>query len=305
MTGVDDDQGLPEAVSAPPAQSGPPEPPPAPPPARPLWTYFLTPAAVVLGSLVIAGAVWYTNRESNPVTPASVVAASTQPATTASPAAGNGSAPVASGQPDLLSVFDGYAKQVGLDQAKFTQCLANPATVAVINRQLQRGNALGINGTPTFFINNKMIVGAQPTEIFDEVIQDEIKGSPATIDGYSAAIKQLAATNPPNFKILATKPDVSDAQFEGSPTAKVIVAEFSDFQCPFCKRFVDTTLAHIRAEVGAQVAIAFLNFPLTQIHPNAGNASLVAACAGEQGKFWPMHDLLFARQGEWESLRAK
>jgi protein-disulfide isomerase len=42
---------------------------------------------------------------------------------------------------------------------------------------------------------------------------------------------------------------------------------------------------------------------LVQIHPNAGNASLVAACAGAQGKFWQMHDLLFARQTEWAPLK--
>ena len=45
------------------------------------------------------------------------------------------------------------------------------------------------------------------------------------------------------------------------------------------------------------------SFPIVQIHPNAGNASLVAICAGEQGKFWPMHDLLFARQTEWANLK--
>ena len=51
------------------------------------------------------------------------------------------------------------------------------------------------------------------------------------------------------------------------------------------------------------MAIAFLHFPITQIHPNAGNASVAAICAGEQGKFWQMHDLLFARQTEWADLR--
>jgi protein-disulfide isomerase len=48
--------------------------------------------------------------------------------------------------------------------------------------------------------------------------------------------------------------------------------------------------------------MAFLHFPITQIHPNAGNASVAAICAGEQGKFWEMHDLLFARQQEWQNL---
>ena len=46
-----------------------------------------------------------------------------------------------------------------------------------------------------------------------------------------------------------------------------------------------------------------MNFPIVQIHPNAGNASLVAVCAGQQGKFWEMHDLLFAKQTEWAALK--
>ena len=63
------------------------------------------------------------------------------------------------------------------------------------------------------------------------------------------------------------------------------------------------SLARIRQRLGADVSLAFVHFPILQIHPNAGNASAVAICAGEQGKFWPMHDLLFKRQQEWERLQ--
>ena len=48
--------------------------------------------------------------------------------------------------------------------------------------------------------------------------------------------------------------------------------------------------------------IAFLHFPLTRIHPNAAGAHFAAECAGAQGKFWEMHDLLFERQDEWAAL---
>jgi protein-disulfide isomerase len=82
-----------------------------------------------------------------------------------------------------------------------------------------------------------------------------------------------------------------------------MIAEFSDFQCPFCKRWTESSLGAVRKRLGDDVAIAFLHFPITQIHPNAGNASVVAICAGQQGKFWEMHDLLFARQAEWSNLR--
>ena len=267
---------------------------------RPLWTYFLTPVAVVVGAAIIAGAVWYTNGEDKAT--ATVVHAdqASAPATTAPVNSANTSKPQ-----DLLAAFNSYVSQAGMDQAKFAACLGNKDTAAIVNRQLQRGAALGINGTPTFFINNKMLVGAQPAQIFDEIVQAELSGSPRTLDGYSANVKALAQQNPPYFQILDTKPDVSDGQFQGNPNAKVVIAEFSDFQCPFCKQWTDQNIARLRQQLGDNVALTFLHFPIAQIHANAGNAALAAQCAAEQGKFWQMHDLLFSRQAEWANLQAR
>lgn len=264
----------------------------------PIWSYFLTPLAVVIGSGIIAGAIWWTNDESDD--------AAASPDGDGTPFVGAVStveptpAPSNSG---LLDTFNAYAQRLGLDQAKFSQCLSQQENISLINAQLQRGANLGVTGTPTFFINNKKLVGAQPTAILNEIIDAELNGSPSTLDGYSDAIKQLAASSPPGFQIMDSKPDVSDAEIEGNPNAKVMIAEFSDFQCPFCKRWTESSVADIRSRLGDDVAMAFLHFPITQIHANAGNASLVAICAGEQGKFWEMHDLLFTRQAEWSNLR--
>lgn len=270
---------------------------------RPLWTYFLTPIAVVIGAVIIAGAVWYTNDDSSSssdkaasvATPANESKAPTAAAATS--AAGQ--------QQDLLTVFRGYVQQLGMDQSKFNTCLGNKATADLINKQLQRGAALGVSGTPTFFINNKMLVGAQPPEIFDEIVKKELAGSPTSLDGYSANVQALAKSNPPNFSIVASRPDFSDGEIEGNANAKVVIVEFSDFQCPFCKRWTDQNMTRVRGELGDQVAFVFLHFPITQIHPNAGNAALAAQCAAEQGKFWPMHDILFAKQNDWAGLRAQ
>lgn len=271
-----------------------------PPAAKPVWTYFLTPMAVILGACVIAGAVWYTSDGGDSSSKAALVSsASVTPVTDAV-----SRAPATATAQDLLSVLKGYVGQLGMDQNAFVACLSKPESVALVNKQLQRGSALGINGTPTFVINNKMVVGTQPSAVFDEVIAAELKGSPTTLDGYSATIKAMAATSPPSFQILPEKVDVSDAEIEGDPGAKVMIAEFSDFQCPFCKRWTDDTLQHLRPTLGKDVALAFLNFPIPQLHPNAGNASVAAVCAGEQGKFWQMHDLLFERQSEWAPLKA-
>ncbi len=266
---------------------------------QPLWSFFLTPAAVILGSLIIAAAVWFGSDDGNGGD--SILAAPDRDTNSAPAAAGTTTAGNTT-PTDVLVAFLGYAGQLNLDQQAFKSCLGNSDSAAVINKHLQRGAQLGVSGTPTFFINNKKIVGAQPAAIFDEVIAAELNGSPTSLDGYSASIKQLAASNPPRFEIVASKVDVSDASIEGSSTAKVMIAEFSDFQCPFCKQWVDTNMKRIRSQLGADVALAFLHFPIVQIHPNAGKASLAAVCAGEQGKFAQMHDILFQKQNEWAKL---
>jgi len=82
----------------------------------------------------------------------------------------------------------------------------------------------------------------------------------------------------------------------GNPKAKVMIVEFSDFQCPYCGG-VQPTLKSVLAKHPDTVALAFRDMPITQIHPLAQGAAEAARCAGEQGKFWEYHDLLYANQG--------
>jgi len=83
------------------------------------------------------------------------------------------------------------------------------------------------------------------------------------------------------------------ARIRGNPKAPVMIVEFSDFQCPYCQA-VEPTLKSLLAKHEGQVAFAFRDMPLKQIHPQAEGAAEAARCAGEQGKFWEYHDLLFA-----------
>lgn len=98
-------------------------------------------------------------------------------------------------------------------------------------------------------------------------------------------------------------PTVAEVGVAGRPAlgtveAPVTVVEFSDYQCPFCARFFRTTLPALKAEYvdTGKVRYVFRDFPLDQIHPQARKAAEAARCAGEQGKYWEMHDTLFQNQ---------
>jgi protein-disulfide isomerase len=272
---------------------------------RPFWTYLLVPVSIVIGAAIIAGAIWYTRDdggddelvEAIAELQAQVATMGEAPASTVDDGGG------ASTAQDLRTVFGNYAKQAGADDGDFQACLSKAQNIELLNSHVDRGRALGVTGTPTFFVNNKKIVGAQPQALFEEVIEAELNGSPSDLTGYSAGIQQLASTTPPRFQIMEENVDLGGAQFEGDEGARVVIAEFSDFGCPFCKRWVEQTMEPLLQKYGEDVRLAFLHFPITQLHPNAGNAAVASMCAAEQGKFWEMHDLLFARQSEWAGLK--
>lgn len=91
---------------------------------------------------------------------------------------------------------------------------------------------------------------------------------------------------------------IDPAMTRGSDAAPVTILEFSDFQCPFCKRAQDT-LEQVMREFPGRVRIVFKDFPL-DFHPGARPAALAARCAGAGGRFWEYHDLLFVAQPDFE-----
>ena len=92
-------------------------------------------------------------------------------------------------------------------------------------------------------------------------------------------------------------------RIQGSDKAALWMIEASDFQCPFCKTWHDSTYPPLVADYvkTGKVRLAYLNFPLNQ-HQNAMPAAEAAMCASVQGKFWPMHDALFNTQERWQGL---
>ena len=81
----------------------------------------------------------------------------------------------------------------------------------------------------------------------------------------------------------------------GPTEALVTVVEYGDFECPSCKQ-ASGAVKLLLARFEQRVRFAFRHFPLEEVHPHALRAAEVAECAGAQGKFWQMHDLLFERQ---------
>ena len=88
--------------------------------------------------------------------------------------------------------------------------------------------------------------------------------------------------------------DTEGSASRGSSSARVMIVEFCEFQCPYCKR-VQPTLRQLEARYGKDVQLIFRHYPLAR-HQNAAKAAEAVECAREQGKFWPLHDRLFEQQ---------
>jgi protein-disulfide isomerase len=98
--------------------------------------------------------------------------------------------------------------------------------------------------------------------------------------------------------------DLVDHPSMGSADAPVTIVEFSDFECPFCRR-TQPVLDQIEQTYGERIRMVYRQFPLTDIHPRAQKAAEASLCANDQGEFWPMHDALFAEPIELEVASLK
>lgn len=96
----------------------------------------------------------------------------------------------------------------------------------------------------------------------------------------------------------ATADYADDDAYLGERDAPVTVVEFSDFQCPFCRRYWRDVIPRLKEEYvkTGRVRFVYRDFPLTRIHPGAEPAALATECAADQGKFWELHDKIFEEQ---------
>jgi protein-disulfide isomerase len=206
-----------------------------------------------------------------------------------------------------------YAKELGLDVRRFQASLASKKGEARIAEDQAQAQQVGANGTPTMFFNCRQVVGARPFDQLRATAEEELKKADALAGGkrdpaiYEKACKAnlaaapaapapAAAAAPATPLAPGALPIRADDPVRGNPKAPVTIVLFSDFQCPFCAR-VGPTLERVQKEYADKVRVVWKNQPLP-FHPNALPAAEAAEAAREQGKFWQMHDRLFAAQRE-------
>jgi protein-disulfide isomerase len=196
--------------------------------------------------------------------------------------------------------YEEWAREIGVDVARWKADKESPAIAEAIQKDNSYGQQVGANGTPSFFINGKLIAGALPFDSFKTIIDEQIaKANELTKKGvrpeklYETIVAEnvKAAGSAPEAKV-----EVGSAPVLGPKNAPVTIVVWSDFQCPYCGK-VEPTLQQLRDEYKGKVRIAWKNQPLS-FHPNAMPAAEAAMAADEQGKFWEFHDALFKRQNE-------
>jgi protein-disulfide isomerase len=103
-----------------------------------------------------------------------------------------------------------------------------------------------------------------------------------------------AAAPPEEFKSIVL--GIGDGPFKGAPDARVTLVEFTDYQCPFCARHQKETVPQLLEKYVKTGKLKYVvrDFPLEAIHPAAVKAAEAPHCAGDGGKYWEMHELLFA-----------
>jgi len=204
-----------------------------------------------------------------------------------------------------------WAKEQGLNVSKFKKALADDKYGKTIQEQQALASSLGARGTPAFFINGRNLRGAQPLAAFTTVIDEEMakakalvaKGTPrakvyeTTIAKGETGPKTAPAAPAPDANKIYDIPVPKNAPTKGGAKAKVVIQEFSDFQCPFCSR-VNPTVAQVVKEYGDKVQFVWRDYPLPfhkDAQPAAQAAREVFAQKGNKA-FWAYHDLLFANQ---------
>lgn len=213
------------------------------------------------------------------------------------------------GETAAINSFVELAADIGIDADALTSCIALGEQRDRVLANQQESLALGVNSTPTFYLNGYPLRGAQPFEVFETVIELAENGELEAVleaqaqRAYEQAQAQAAQAQTPQPPSGPVDIPLGDAYVMGDPNAPITIIEYTDFQCPFCSRHFEQTVPLLREnyiDTGI-VRYVFKDFPLAQIHPQAVLAANAARCAGDQDAFLAMHDALFANQAQWNN----
>lgn len=195
-----------------------------------------------------------------------------------------GEAPAPRNAPKLVDI----AVQAGLDVDKWKSCIRSEKFAKKINDDETEAQNAGGQGTPYSIIIGPKgetipVNGAQPYQVVEAVL--------AKMLGRTTNVP--ASALPTEQKGLKIRPaDSTREDVRGNKNAKITIVEYSDFECPFCKRF-HQTMQQVMQNFGNDIKWVYREFPLDGLHQQARTEAMAAECAHEQGKFWQMTDGIF------------
>ncbi len=180
-----------------------------------------------------------------------------------------------------------WASSLKLDTVKFNECLDKNKYEQKIINQSKEAQSMGVVGVPVTFINGYPVSGAQNISLYKEIIDAILANKKVeAIDSYKKQFKDGKVSKP-------VKINISKDYSKGTKNAKITIVEYSDFDCPFCKTNADTLEQLFKdKKYEGKINFVYKNFPMSY-HKDAKAASMAVECAGEQGKFWEMHDKMF------------
>jgi predicted DsbA family dithiol-disulfide isomerase len=193
----------------------------------------------------------------------------------------------AQGAENLIAqrLVEAEAKKAGLDADGLLEAEAQKRT-SVPDAEVER-----------FYEEHKASFGDRPVDAVKQQIREHLerRRAPEAAREYVDSLRQNA-----EVAVLLERPRTQVEPVgpsRGPADAPITIVEFSDYQCPFCRR-VEPTVHEVLKRNEGKVRFVFRHFPLDRIHPQARGASEAAACADEQGKFWEYHAELFAENAQ-------
>ncbi|QED27949.1 thioredoxin [Microvenator marinus] len=215
--------------------------------------------------------------------------------------------------PDFIKA---HAAGLGLDMEQFQADFGNEADIEKVQADLNLGVKLGVNGTPTMFINGVRAVGVQTQDELQRLVAqqkafvDVMRN--AGVDHEDIYWRMVAVNYEAPEELPEPEPEeeileearyvpVGTSPVKGPIDAPVTIVVFSEFQCPFCSRILPV-FEEIHAKYPDKVRFVYKHFPL-DFHPQAMPAALASMAAQDAGKFWEYHDILFANQDALDNAK--